>query len=403
VQCENCHGPNGSEAHNNAADLGAARISLASEVCGVCHGRPTNHGRYQAWVVSGHANVSEGASDHLRTASCGGCHSGQGALAWFEQLDGGNPTRTIDAATWTALGLTLENTQSVTCAVCHVPHNPGKAMLDNVLIEEDTTLTEAQKEAALQKLSVRIMDDTAMLPAGFQAIGVGNGALCITCHNSRNGEFTYGTPTVYTGQFGLHEDGDVLWGAAPAWKDADKTLGGYAAPHEAAQGDVLLGRNGYFVQGVRAGHADIGDSCVTCHMKLSKAPTNLTSATASNHTFKASAEICADCHGEAVPNAEHLATAIEAELQALKTAMEKAVTRLKGDGVAVTVTPGRSPKVTPEGGVEGNLADYLAFNETLAKANWNYTLIHADASKGAHNPKFAHDVLFRTTQKVNGL
>ena len=46
--------------------------------------------------------------------------------------------------------------------------------------------------------------NTPLLPAGFQANGVGRGALCITCHNSRNG----GSGTTV----GLHEDGDPIFG-----------------------------------------------------------------------------------------------------------------------------------------------------------------------------------------------
>jgi hypothetical protein len=39
----------------------------------------------------------------------------------------------------------------------------------------------------------------------------------------------------------------------------------------------------------------------------------------------------------------------------------------------------------------------------FAKANWNFSLIEQDFSKGVHNPSFAHEVLFNTTQVVNGI
>ena len=44
IQCENCHGPNDSDAHGN---LGIDRINWSSDVCASCHGEPARHGRFQ--------------------------------------------------------------------------------------------------------------------------------------------------------------------------------------------------------------------------------------------------------------------------------------------------------------------------------------------------------------------
>ena len=81
---------------------------------------------------------------------------------------------------------------------------------------------------------------------------MGAGAVCISCHNSRNGGYngnavTGATPTAY-----LHEDSDPI-GSNPAsasatasiWaRRSPRTLGG---PHDAAQGDVFEGHNAYFL------------------------------------------------------------------------------------------------------------------------------------------------------------
>ena len=52
IQCENCHGPQQSDAHTH----GDARATLSSDLCGSCHGEPARHGRYQQWQLSAHAN-----------------------------------------------------------------------------------------------------------------------------------------------------------------------------------------------------------------------------------------------------------------------------------------------------------------------------------------------------------
>src|SRR3970282_109644 len=79
-----------------------------------------------------------------------------------------------------------------------------------------------------------------MLPAGFEARGVGAGALCMTCHNTRNGAIT--------------------------WNAADPRR--FTAPHVAAQADVIMGKNVYFVnfgENFVSPHAAFtGDSCL-CH------------------------------------------------------------------------------------------------------------------------------------------
>ncbi|HET9552249.1 MAG TPA: carboxypeptidase-like regulatory domain-containing protein [Anaeromyxobacteraceae bacterium] len=386
VQCESCHGPNDVDGHGGGtAAEKARRVTLDAGVCGRCHGEPARHGRYQEWQVSGHANftvaVAEGfnaavppAAPTIRT-SCASCHTAQGALLYFAQLQGGNASRTLTAASVTTLQATLtpSTVQPQTCAVCHDPHDPGT----NSSIPND--------------VHPRINGDTPLLPGGFAAIGVGKGAVCIACHNSRNGEAVAGSGIV-----ALHEDGDPTFG----------TLTAYAAPHEACQGDVLMGRNAYYVQGVRSAHSNIANTCAACHMESVPPPPGLGYPGQTNHTFAANLTICSKCHGAF--DGAALQASVVAELAALQHAVEAAIVRVYQPGATVVFLPGRVPQVTINGAAAVNLSTVVPAANTvntdiLAKANWNYSLIHDDFSKGVHNPSFAHDVMFRTTAKVNGI
>ena len=41
--------------------------------------------------------------------------------------------------------------------------------------------------------------------------------------------------------------------------------------------------------------------------------------------------------------------------------------------------------------------------DLFAKANWNFSLIEQDFSKGIHNPSFAHQVLFNSRAQVGAI
>ncbi|TET12684.1 MAG: hypothetical protein E3J81_10340 [Dehalococcoidia bacterium] len=379
IQCENCHGPQQSEAHMQSSP----RTSISSDVCGACHGEPLRHGRFQQWEESKHADytlaVERGTSSH-----CGRCHSGQGFLEWLPQLEAGNPGNIETEITWTA-----ETVHPTTCVVCHEPHEQGK------ISGEPNTAT------------VRIEGNTPLLPAGFKALGVGRGALCMTCHNTRNG----------------------------AHNDAVTTTMDDHAPHVAAQADLLMGENAFFVTvGERSPHSYIEDSCTNCHMQLTPPPAELSyNLSGTNHTFEASLEICSSCHG--VFDGGSLQEAIEGQLEELKTAIEQAITdeiaaQTTGRGTVTLVgvaADGSDVVITGAGAVTavelteshgriamditvngttyehvrlasdtavgaGTLVDSAA-GQTIVKAAWNYFLIHGDGSNGVHNPSFANRVL----------
>ena len=385
IQCENCHGPQQSTAHMQAS----ARTSLSSDVCGTCHGEPPRHARFQQWEESKHADYTL-AIERATNKSCGRCHVGQGFLAWLPQIEAGNPGSIEAEITWTA-----DTTHPVTCVVCHDPHDPG-----NTSGEPNTA-------------TVRIEGNTPMLPAGFKALGVGRGALCMTCHNTRNSERN----------------------------DVAMLVVDDRAPHTASQADLLMGENAYFVSvGKRSAHSLIGDTCTKCHMQLSPPPAKLSHNLAgTNHSFEASRDVCTSCHGDFVGGG--LDEAVHGGMEELKAGLEQAIVneivaqisagntvtlkKMGADETDVNITKdssvtalefteshgrlamniiigdttyehvrlARDTEVKDSGGnVVGTLINSAA-GQIIAKAGWNYFLIEGDGSEGVHNPSFTLEVL----------
>ncbi len=389
IQCESCHGPqNTGLGHGpgpNQAVERARRVSLDSGVCGRCHGEPVRHGRFQQWELSGHADfataIGEGfdGTGAVRNG-CAGCHTAQGFLLLLGQYQAGNPSRTLSAANVATLQATMtpDTVQPQTCVVCHDPHDPGSvSSLGN-------------------DVKLRVTGDTPLLPAGFQALGVGKGAMCITCHNSRNG----GTGVVVNGAevVALHEDDSTH----PAFA----TLAAFSAPHEACQGDVVMGRNAYFVQGVRSAHSNIQNSCTACHMEVSPPPPILGYPSQTNHTFEANLNICSQCHG--LLDGAAVQASVQAELDGLQHAIEAAVRRAYFPAATTVVyAGGRVPTLSVDGAAPVNFSTVVTLAaspinlDLFAKANWNWSLIEQDFSKGVHNPSFAHEVLFASKAVVD--
>jgi cytochrome c553 len=356
-------------------------------------------------------------------------------MALKAQLADGKGNRTVFWNTTTGFAavpsyLTTSTVEPVTCVVCHDPHNEGKMISISGGVTTDTA----------ESIPTRIQNNTDLLPAGFMASGVGRGAQCIFCHNSRNGNYYGGgsnngyawntglsTPAwqtnlnYFTGAY-LHEDGDLIFGTNTAYSavsTSNATWQGiyvsYTAPHAACQGDVLMGRNAYFLgtatPGQRSKHSFIADTCVTCHMTLTKAPAALRSATAwsANHTFTATiAETCKECHGEKFEG-ENLPIYFASRLSTLSQEIAKAVYRIKNGanppaGTTVSFTAGRTPAIvvngvstnlhtsTNTGYLDGVAGLTLGYDATIAKLNWNYELLRTGAGNGTHNPDFTWKV-----------
>lgn len=412
IQCDNCHGPTNSALHMNGK-IDAARVTLSAEACGTCHGEPPRHGRYQQWQESRHSGLESETTPEraVGSASCARCHSVQGFLIWLKQGDltkqiqGAKGNATADELA--AMGINNDNVQPVTCVACHDPHAQGTTS------GEPNTAT------------VRIINDTLLLPAGFKATEVGKGALCITCHNTRN-----------------------------AIHNIDAPPTSYSAPHTASQADVLMGENAYFVAvSQRSPHANIENTCVTCHLQETPPPAEYSyQQTGTNHGFKASSKICSSCHTASL-NSKAFEAGTEDKLVSLGAAMGKyllgkmpaTVTvkdytahNYKGTAIdtlseAVVISKdnivGIEP-VEPHGQqgftiklktpvsvtykptnaethtmslteLEVRLGDIttdgvkalIPVTDVLVKVGWNYFLIHGDGSEGVHNPAFSNAVI----------
>jgi len=393
IQCENCHGPqsNFTRAHGGVA--GAPRVSIASEVCGSCHGEPARHGRYQQWQISRHANY-ELATAEGDSGNCSRCHTGNGFIAWTK--DGNDPDQEV-TVTWDA-----QSVHPQTCAACHGPHNTG-------------TTSGSNPDAG-----VRIDGDTPMLAAGFQLLNVGKGALCMTCHNSRRG---------------LRNDSN--WATTT---DKDR------APHGPTQADLLASQNAYFISlGRDLNHrtiAENGGTCVACHMEKTPPPDLLSyNQSGTNHTFFAGKDVCANCHDN-IPTADGvqgttsgLLTQLQAWIQAkyiaemvqlinggasLDLAGEATITSPEQiQGVTLGESRGRQTldiqvsgiadpvsvslgAVTISGGPADGMTLY-DLSDTLMKATWNYHLVGNDGGLGVHNPPFSYAALQAAIDEVSAL
>ncbi len=389
IQCENCHGPQVSNAHGFAGPLGEPRVDLSSDVCGTCHGEPLRHARFQQWQLSKHADY-ELAIEEGEDGSCARCHTANGFVEWVDVLLDDDPTTDPEddiEVTWTA-----DEVHPQTCAACHDPHDPGTVSGDNT------------------NAKVRIEGDTPPLLAGFQVEEAGSAALCMTCHNSRRGE----------------RNDDIFDGLSASEKAR--------APHGPTQTDVLVGQNAYLMELPQpGGHATLASPCVTCHMKQTDPPDLLAyNRGGLNHTFFADENICADCHSPHL-EADDVQDAIDHLLGQVKELIEDNLLSLIGEqtsqgytldfdgeveitnagditaieftstsgrqGIAVTLTTGGpyGPARLQDIDVFDGATEVGSLNEladpAVLKAGWNWLLFDNDGSHGVHNPFFASDTL----------
>jgi hypothetical protein len=341
------------------------------------------------WKKSKHANRELAVMDatwegrKLDAAHCGRCHSEQGFKAWLPQLLKGDPGpfkkpdgSKADEDYIKSLGLTKDKIQSPTCAACHTS---GAAL--------------------------RIKDNIPLLPNGLAIRAVGKGALCMACHNTRNGRI--------------------------AWDNPDPKR--YAQPHDAAQTDVILGKNVFFYNDTgdtASPHAvSTGDSCVSCHKQLSKG----------GHVFKPVG--CTACHGQKM-NGAFVQTGTVELLKQLAAAIEKKILPVKEKIACVTSWDPKTDKDTPNTAIDGkqiksveippgihgqislkfilqdgkavysqmgNIKDacgdqgkpVFATSDPVVRALWNYLLFVYDSSKGVHNPRFTRNVLIATIDEMS--
>jgi hypothetical protein len=301
---------------------------------------------------------------------------------------------------------------------------------------------------------LRFYGDTPNLPSGFAGYGMGKGAVCLTCHNSRNGAQTGSDALTY-----LHEDGELYNMGNPT---------SYSAPHQAAQGDVFTGHNAYFMGAnmpMVSSHAAVTDTCVGCHMTLQpKGFMSHGAFAASTHLFRIEDEdrskLCANCHSVVV-DGEGIQGQVEAQLETLEHKMATAfktkinalglvrmrawdeatdfysstsasnllidvtanpitsveLVEVHGQiGLSVTFTTAITVPFVTGSGAAAPAKDLETFGVQLGavkdnqptpiaiyslagnfvRAGWNYFLVEGDQSLGLHNPRFVTTALNNT-------
>ncbi len=301
IQCESCHGPQTSGAHASTSPtrFESGRVIFSAEMCAGCHGR-TTHNIYSQWNTRsstgrGHSNKLLADDEGTGSTSCARCHGAQGFFMFQSKL---KASTAFTLSSGDITGLTSENIQPQTCSACHDPHD---ATNPNQLRVYDNT------------------PGTLNLPAGFRVAGWGKGALCATCHNTRNG--AQASPNQNTKTY-LHEDLETYTGD-PAGSGNPIS---FSAPHTASQADVVAGRNAYFMGAslpMISRHAAIEDVCVGCHMKNQpKTFTSHGTQAPKGHLFRIQHSdllvLCSKCHGEDQVNGEGIQASIETGLANLE-------------------------------------------------------------------------------------
>jgi len=424
VQCENCHGPQKSAGHTKKAQ----RNSWSHQVCAQCHDEQPLHYKVDHWKNSKHSNLdlarAQATFEKRGTlvANCGRCHAAQGYARYVRQLAQGNAGNLVkskkdikdkltEEESLRQLGLQDADVESQTCATCHDPHD------------------------ATNHAQLRLVDSITALPNGMADIkGVGMGALCMACHNTRDGEHT----------------------------DFVKPTTSYSGPHRPAQTDVLFGFNAYFVPRYSpSAHLAVKDTCVGCHVSI-PTPAQAALNQTTNHTFKPDPALCQSCHGAGTDGVA-LKISLETQLDATKDVIAAKVVSLlaaavKDDGafmarawdpatdlyshkdspnvkvdkapnkaemtsihgrtgfilhlpakVKVTWTDGKSADVDKlyamasdlSSGAAGKETKVIAAGSLVMKAAWNIALLSGDGSGGIHNPSFYKAVLGATQAEMS--
>jgi hypothetical protein len=202
VQCEACHGAGEMHVFEGGRQDQMIGTSLAYGTCAQCHASDGAPPIPQQWENSAHGIKNAQAFTYPigeDRAACVRCHSGSGY---------------IDFTQGVAEEELSTNYQTITCAVCHDPHN-------------------AANPGQLRTF------DVVTLPGGVEVTEADGAATCMTCHNTR--------------------------------RDPVASVEGerFGTPHYSTAAELMVGVGGYtWGQDLpSSGHGfAIENSCVTCHM-----------------------------------------------------------------------------------------------------------------------------------------
>jgi hypothetical protein len=361
VQCESCHGP-GSEHAFSLGDTNLISKSFIAGNCAQCHDNKdpiSSPGIKMAeWNNSLHSHSTRTPSGANRD-NCVRCHTAPGFRNFVEF---GGKTAYVTNTVY----------EAITCAACHDPH--------------DATHPHQLRAA-----------NTYTLPEGTTVTNVGSGALCMTCHHSRNGEVTQ---NITNYKLGL-----------PTWAN-----GSSFGVHDSTAGDMVEGVNAFtYGKEIPSGshNAVIPNVCVGCHMQP-VAPDHPAFTKAGGHTFSMTypvvsggvtntvdlVNVCVKCHGPIQEfnfarkdyDGDGIIDGVQTEVQHLLEKLSRLLpnSTYRADGNYIGDGLVKSPSVKTN------------WPTKFLQAAWNWQFVNVEGSKGVHNAPYAVGVLKASIADLTG-
>ena len=363
IQCENCHGP-GSQHAYSLGNTNFISVTVNSGDCNQCHDAPSHHIYGTEWYASRHALTTGPAS-----ANCLTCHSANGFIA--REAANTNGTYAVVATTNVTFA-------PISCQTCHEPHGATIPTNNPHLLRTLTAVT---------------------MPDGTVITNAGEGALCLECHQNRNGSAT--------NQLVQYPQGKLTWFGGSSF-----------GAHDNPQGDMIEGLNANtYGQNIPSSphRYAVTNLCVGCHMQtLSASDPGL--YLAGGHTWNMSYNVvtngitntvdevgvCMPCHGP-IPsfnfqtadyNGDGVIEGVQTEVQHL---LDKLSTLLPGTNYQAS-----SGNYVADGLVKTSLKFQTNWPAKFLKAGYNWQFVTEDGSKGVHNVAFAVGILKASIGDLTG-
>ena len=369
IQCENCHGPGSQHVFTPVGGLGNTNFiskTVDSGDCNQCHDAPSHHIYGTEWYASAHAQTTGPTS-----ASCLPCHSANGFIArGTANADGSYAVTPVTNVTFATLS----------CQTCHEPH--GLTVPTN-------------NPHLLRSLSAVTMPD------GSVVTNAGEGAICLQCHQNRNGSAT--------NQLAQYPLGQNTWFGGSSF-----------GVHDNPQGDMIEGVNAHtYGQSIpsSAHRHSVTNLCVGCHMQtVSASDPGL--YLAGGHTWNMSytvvtngvtntvdkVDVCAQCHGPITSfnmvvqdyNGDGITEGVQTEVQHLLDKLS-------------TLLPNSTYQSNPSNYVADGLVKTIGRSSTqtnwpakFLKGAYNWQFVSSDGSLGVHNAPFAVGILKASIGDLTG-